>query len=314
MSKSLFELEDVGLTTAGATRLERITLSIAPGVTAVIGPSGSGKTSLLNLLVQFEQPSAGKLICNGNHKAGAIPIYWAPHEHGLWPHLTAAQHLAAVSPSEARLSVEALLEAFDLTDVTGRRPNRLSQGQRARLATARCLAAEPAVMVMDESLANVDSLRAQQCWRAVREHIAATGCSLIFSTHSPQAVLADAQQVICLDAGRLLYHGEAATLYDQPADEKLAACLGPSNWFEPSELSIWLNQHDDQPRCVRPERLQIGKSADGAFVVEQSRFLGGMAQVWLRHESTQARRQLLHRPSGDHLKPGDRAAVSLINS
>ncbi|HEX9047799.1 MAG TPA: ATP-binding cassette domain-containing protein, partial [Verrucomicrobiae bacterium] len=93
MSNSLWQLENVGL----AQRLQSVTLRIEPGVTAVLGHSGAGKTSLLNLLVGFENSTAGKLqadLPRGSHR---IPLFWVPADGGLWPHLTVAEHIAAVT-------------------------------------------------------------------------------------------------------------------------------------------------------------------------------------------------------------------------
>ena len=93
MNRILWQLEGVGL----GQRLRDITLRIEPGVTAVLGHSGAGKTSLLNLLVGFEKPDAGKLIAEFNRGSHRIPLFWVPADGGLWPHLTVAEHIAIVA-------------------------------------------------------------------------------------------------------------------------------------------------------------------------------------------------------------------------
>ena len=79
MSDTLWKLEAVGL----SQRLREVTLSIEAGVTAVLGHSGAGKTSLLNLLVAFEQPDAGKLTADFNRGTHRMPLFWVPSDGGL---------------------------------------------------------------------------------------------------------------------------------------------------------------------------------------------------------------------------------------
>src|SRR5215218_7453915 len=127
--KPLWTLSQVCL---GPARLESISLSIEPGVTAVLGWSGAGKTSLLNVLVGFEKPNRGILDSPKS-------LYWSPQNHGLWPHCTTREHLELIRASNAR--IDELLAAFDLIDRAGVRPHELSQGERSRLSVARALAA-----------------------------------------------------------------------------------------------------------------------------------------------------------------------------
>jgi len=92
MNQALWELQRVSL----GTRLRDVTLTIEPGVTAVLGQSGAGKTSLLNLLVGFEPVDDGQIATGFTRGEHALPLFWAPQDGGLWPHLTARQHLEAV--------------------------------------------------------------------------------------------------------------------------------------------------------------------------------------------------------------------------
>src|SRR5690606_4161248 len=115
----LFTLDNVTLGKGRQRRLCDVCVTIESGVTAVLGASGAGKTSLLNLLVGFERPTRAtrrglqsSITPNGH----ATPIYWVPHDGGLWPHLTARQHLEFVaSPaSGGDAAITHWLAAFDL--------------------------------------------------------------------------------------------------------------------------------------------------------------------------------------------------------
>ncbi|KAB2643311.1 MAG: ATP-binding cassette domain-containing protein, partial [Verrucomicrobia bacterium] len=239
----LWILENVALAPA---RLRDVSLTLRPGVTAVIGWSGAGKTSLLNVLAGFEKAERGSV-------RGTASLAWVPQDGGLWPHCTAREHLAIARPDGEGL--DALLAAFDLTARANARPHELSQGEQARLSVARALAARAAVLVMDEPLAHVDPARAGSYWRVIREHLAATGASLVFSTHLPEIALGEAERVVCLSAGRVVHDGPVRELYAAPPSAELMTFLGPGNWLTPDEAALWLGAEIQHPRCFRPEQV-----------------------------------------------------------
>ncbi len=282
--ENLWQLESVSLAPA---RLRGITLGIPRGVTALLGWSGAGKTSLLNLLAGFENPDAGKI--NGSAK-----VAWVPQNGGLWPHCTAREHLKIAGCADAKS--DGLLRAFDLAEKADARPGELSEGEQSRLAVARALAAESEVLVMDEPLVHVDPARAGKYWRAIREHVVATGASLIFSTHEPEAVLSEAEHVICLRDGRVLHAGKVGELYANPATEELMECFGPGNWLTPEEARLWLGIEIAAARCFRPEQLAIEPCESGSFVIESARFCGSIAQAQI------GGRTFFHRPAGASLR------------
>ncbi len=297
-AESLWSLEAVSLAPA---RLHAITLEIPRGVTAVLGWSGAGKTSLLNLLAAFEKPDAGKI-------RGAPRVAWVPQNGGLWPHCTAREHLEiARCPGE---KIDALLAAFDLAEKARAFPHELSEGEQSRLAVARALAATTEVLVMDEPLVHVDPARVAKYWRTIREHLARTGASLVFSTHEPEAALGEAAHVICLREGRVLHAGETPALYENPPTPETMECLGAGNWFTPDEAMHWLGIEIAAARCFRPERIAIEWRADGAFVVESARFCGSIAEVELRGDEN-GPRFFSHRPSTGTLQAGVRATIHL---
>jgi ABC-type multidrug transport system ATPase subunit len=309
----LWTLESVTLRGGARPRLADLSLEIFPGVTAGIGYSGAGKTSLLNLLVRFEPPTSGQIRFHGAVGNG-LPLFWVPENDGLWPHLTVADHLRVVSQQAGRGHGVGrdLLQQFDLLDLEAARPDRLSRGERSRLSVARALAAQAAVLVMDEPLAHVDPARLGRYWDAVRTGCREAGSSLVFATHSPQTVLAEAERVVCLKDGQLCYTGSADALYRDPPSAELAAFLGAANWFEPDEAGRWLENAVPGRRCYRPEQLQVVPAATGRLIVAAARFCGAQEELELRQDSDSAWRRLVHRPADGALRPGDRVCIKAI--
>ena len=296
-AESLWSLESVSLAPA---RLREVTLEIPRGVTAILGWSGAGKTSLLNLLVDFQKPDAGKI-------GGTPRVAWVPQNGGLWPHCTAREHLEIARCSGEKIIT--LLAAFDLADKASAFPHELSEGEQSRLAVARALAATADVLAMDEPLVHVDPARAGKYWQAIREHLARTGASLVFSTHEPEAVLGEAHHVVCLRKGRVLHAGPVAEFYENPATPELMGFLGAGNWFTPDDAARF---GIDANRCIRPERLAVEPSGDGTIIVESACFKGSVEEVILRETASDTRRSVFHRPSASKLQRGMRAALRVI--
>lgn len=308
MSNTLWKLEGVSL----GQRLRELTLSIGSGVTAVLGHSGAGKTSLLNLLVGFERVDMGTLAAEFDRGPHRIPLFWAPSDGGLWPHLTVSEHIAAVAEHSQQAEVNQWLDQFDLADRRDSRPDTLSAGEQARLSVVRALAADAAVLVMDEPLVHVDPSRVGKYWQVIREHVATKAKSLVFATHSPRSVLAEAQHVICLRDGRLQYNGEVEELYWKAATQELAGCLGEANWLEPEAARLWLRREESAARCFRPEQILAQQDEQSPFVVESSRFQGSVAELELRHEPSGKVRTFYHRPATNHLARGTRILLKAL--
>jgi ABC-type multidrug transport system ATPase subunit len=309
----LWRLNDITLRGVGRARLDRVSLEILAGSTAVIGYSGAGKTSLLNLLVEFERPDGGVVEFLQPTNRSQLPLFWVPQSDGMWPHLTVVEHLTTVLPPDvSATAADELLSAFDLSPLRDARPDRLSQGERSRVAVARALASHAAVLVMDEPLAHVDPARAGTYWNVVRDHCRATASSLVLATHSPEMVLREAARVVCLADGRVVFAGNVADLYHQPPSAELARFLGPINWFSPAEAAAWLAMSVTSDIFFRPERCLIVRSNSGYHVVLSSRFAGSVAEAELADERAGQIKTLYHRPTGDELRPGDRVVVQCV--
>ena len=305
---TLWSLDAVSLSGRRVPRLDRVTVEIPRGVTAVLGQSGAGKTSLLNVLVGFERPSSGRVEFRGDPTEERLGVFWSPSSCGLWPHLTVREHLTTVG----RSGDNELLTQFDLAALAEVRPGSLSLGERSRLSVARALASGAKVLVMDEPLSHVDETRIGSYWRVIREHCASTDTSLVFATHSPEVALREANHVLCLVDGKVSYSGPMNELYERPSSPELARMLGPCNWMTANETSRWLSEAGVASFCLRPERLAIEPDESGSLRVESARFAGASAEVDLVDERDGVRRTFVHRPSGRTLKTGDRVLLKVL--
>ena len=208
-----------------AQALRGVNLSIESGeFTALVGPSGSGKTTLLQLIGCLDQPTAGKVYINGKDvsqlnrdqradmRRGAIGFIF--QFFALIPTLSAYENiempllLSGKKPAERRERVKWLLEAVDLTERAGHRPDQLSGGQQQRVAIARALATQPALILADEPTANLDTVNGQQVMEIMTRLNQETGVTFVFATHDPR-VIKYARRVVSLRDGLIVSADEA---------------------------------------------------------------------------------------------------------
>ncbi|MCR9197051.1 MAG: ATP-binding cassette domain-containing protein [Planctomycetaceae bacterium] len=323
----LWRLQDVSLAGQTSPRLDRVSLTLSAGVTAIIGYSGAGKTSLLNLLATLEIPDGGSMEASTTVKArtGAfrLPTYWVPQSGGLWSHFRAEQHLEAVqaggigqNSSQSRESTDNWLARFDLSERRQAYPGQLSRGEQSRLSVARALAANPAVLLMDEPLAHVDPVRTPQYWRVIREHLATTGASLVFSTHEPAVAIQESDHVICLKNGSVTATGLTREIYHHPPSCEVARFLGPINWFAAADVAVWLGTESAtaaEDVGLRPENIHLTDNKDGAFEILSFRFGGSYAETQLKHRASSQVRSIIHRPAGSAHYEGQTVGLEVIS-
>jgi heme exporter protein A len=161
----------------GVPVLDGISFELKPGQALILrGPNGIGKTTLLRSIAGLQPPLAGTVT------GGADQIAYAAHSDGLKPALTVAENLSFWASVFGTRSIEAALEAYNLTALRNRPAGALSAGQKRRLGLSRMLVTGRAIWVMDEPTVSLDQASVALFATAVRGHLAAQGSALI-ATH-----------------------------------------------------------------------------------------------------------------------------------
>jgi len=202
----------------------------------IVGPSGCGKSTLLRLIAGLEEPSGGRVSIGGRDVTDLAPadrgVAMVFQSYALYPHLSVAENIAfplkvARRPkAEIAARVAAVATSLDLSDLLDRRPRALSGGQRQRVSIGRAIVREPAVLLLDEPLSNLDTaLRVRMRHEFARLH-QQLGSTMIYVTHDQLEAMTLANRIVVMKEGRVEQVGAPMDLYARPASLGVAAAIG----------------------------------------------------------------------------------------
>ncbi len=197
--------------------VNRVTLRIPPGITALVGPNGSGKTTLMNLMTGLIHPDHGAISVRGvsprdpehmmRFTGYATQYDAAPRWATGLTFVTTGLLLFGYDPADAERRAWKALEQLGLTDAANRKVAAYSKGMRQRVRLAQAIAHDPQVLVLDEPLNGLDPLvRAETI--ALFRAWAAEGRHVILSSHVLQEVDVISDQVILIANGMIIAEGE----------------------------------------------------------------------------------------------------------
>ena len=212
-------------------------------ITVIVGTSGSGKSTLLRMINRLVEPTSGRVLLDGadtrSEPAHLLRrrIGYVIQGNGLFPHRTVAENVATVPrllgwPEERiRGRVTELLEIFQLDPAlyAGALPHQLSGGQQQRVGVARALAAEPAVLLMDEPFGALDPIIRAKAQDDLLEIQRRFGTTVVLVTHDMDEAFHLGQRIAVMSQGRLLQYDRPAALLTDPADSFVARMTGLSD-------------------------------------------------------------------------------------
>ena len=189
---------------------------------AVVGASGVGKSTLLHVLGGLDRVDAGTIVIGGTDVTGLADaalvafrnrqVGFVFQFHHLLPEFSALENaempmrIARAPMAEARPRAEALLRRVGLTDRLTHRPGMLSGGEQQRVAVARALIMQPALLLADEPTGDLDEQTADSLHALLREMHAAFGLTSVIATHNGRLAAA-CDRVLRLEGGRLRQSG-----------------------------------------------------------------------------------------------------------
>lgn len=221
--RKVFDLRGApGQASPSFVALADVTLDVHDGeFLTLVGPSGCGKSTLLDLLGGLTLPSAGRILLDGRPITGpARDRGIVFQQYALFPWRTAQQNIefglevAGVGARERRERARHFLDLVGLSAFAHRHPHELSGGMKQRVAIARSLAYDPAVLLMDEPFAALDAQTREGLQAELRRIWRRTGKTILFITHGIDEAVVLGQRVAVMSSRP----GRIKQVFDVPAE------------------------------------------------------------------------------------------------
>ena len=248
--------EDVSKFYGEILGVNRVNLSIPPGITSLVGPNGSGKTTLMNLMTGLVKPSRGRVQVLGYKTDDPEQLFkilgystqFDAFPKGLtgYEFIYSYLRLSGREPQEAEQMAWRVIERVNLVEAAKRNIAAYSKGIRQRIRLAQALAHDPKVLVLDEPLNGLDPLARSEMIALFRA-TAAQGCYVIISSHILHEVDVISDQVILLSNGYVVAEGQISTVRGEIQEH-------------PTQILI---------RCTRPREL-AAKMLEDEQIIEVS--------------------------------------------
>jgi iron(III) transport system ATP-binding protein len=289
-------LDGITRTFGSLRAVDDVSLTIEDGkLFTLLGPSGCGKTTLLRMIAGFADVQAGS-IWFGEQRIDALPAHrrnigMVFQNYAIFPNLTVAGNVAyglharKVKPADIPARVEQALERVRLGGYGPRWPHQLSGGQLQRVAIARVLVIEPAVLLFDEPLSNLDAQLRTEMRVEIRRLQQSLGLTAVYVTHDQEEALAISDRVAVLRGGRIEQIGSPEEIYQRPRTAFVAEFLGGTNML-PGVAGAFDGQSTEVAACgttisvpgkvgeagqklllsIRPEALRLADGAQGPLL------------------------------------------------
>ena len=203
--------------------VDGVSLDVEPGeIVGLLGPNGAGKTTTFRMICGQVKPDRGRVFL-GSSEVTRWPMYlrarkggmgYLPQKSSVFAKLTCEQNLRGMmqlmgfSRKEQKARTNELLERFEISHIRKSRAGNLSGGERRRLEIARCLVADPKIIMLDEPFAGIDPVTVQSIQVVIRE-LADDGISILITDHAAREILQITDRTYVVSAGQILCSGSA---------------------------------------------------------------------------------------------------------
>lgn len=201
----------------------------------VLGPTGAGKSVLLETIAGLYQAKKGLIYINRRDVTREEPrkrnISIVYQDYMLFPHLTVKENIE-FGLKEKSQDLDKIVEFLDILRILHRRPDTLSGGESQRVALARALVIKPAVLLLDEPLAALDSNTRERIMSELRQINEKMGITIIHITHERSEAIALADRIAVMNGGGILQVGTPEQVFRKPNSEFIANFVGVENLFK----------------------------------------------------------------------------------
>ncbi|HKD77944.1 MAG TPA: ABC transporter ATP-binding protein [Ktedonobacterales bacterium] len=224
--------------------VDDVNLTVPEGsLCMLLGTSGSGKTTLLRMVNRLIDPTSGQILIDDTPTTSQDPIElrrsigYVIQQIGLFPHMTIAQNVRVVPSitgkadhdTDARVDELLQLVGLEPSEFRNRYPRQLSGGQQQRVGLARALAADPAVLLMDEPFGALDAITRERVQEQLRNIHRSMRKTILFVTHDVEEALKLGDQIAVIVDGKLLQADTPIALLTNPVNDVVRRLIGGDN-------------------------------------------------------------------------------------
>ena len=291
----MIEIRNLTLKYGDSVVVDRLDLTVQRGEALVLlGASGCGKTSAMRCIAGLEQPTTGSIVMDGvavfdsergiNVKPHKRNVGMVFQSYAIWPHKTVFQNVAfslqmkKLPRDQIRQRVDEALSLVGMSEMADRGASLLSGGQMQRVALARSIVMEPAVLLLDEPLSNLDARLRDRLRVELRELQQRLQMTWVYVTHDQDEAFTLADQVAVMEDGRIVQSGTPHHIYNRPDSASIAEFVGVDNVLACTVVTTDLGQatarfgsgdgqlrgvarggcaHDDMRACIRAEDIRL---------------------------------------------------------
>jgi ABC-type Fe3+/spermidine/putrescine transport system ATPase subunit len=286
-------LESVNRSFGAVRAVDNVSATIEEGkLFTLLGPSGCGKTTLLRLIAGLADVETGSIWFD-DRRIEALPAHHRNtgmvfQNYAIFPNLTVEGNVAyglrarKIDPADIPRRVEKALQRVRLGGYGPRWPHQLSGGQLQRVAIARVLVIEPAVLLFDEPLSNLDAQLRTEMRVEIRQLQQSLGLTTVYVTHDQEEALAISDRIAIMRSGKIEQVGSPEEIYQRPRTAFVAEFLGGSNML-PGVAGTFDGHRTEVASCgtiiavdgkvanagqklflsIRPEALWLANGSDG---------------------------------------------------
>lgn len=269
----------------------------------LLGPSGCGKTTLLRAIAGLEPLTEGKIFLGGTDitrtPTEGRNIGFVFQDYALFPHLNVFENIAYGPKTknwpkpDIRDRIKDMLDLAGLSGYEKRRVHELSGGEQQRVALARALAADPALLLLDEPLSALDAATRTELRKKISEIQKELAVTTVYVTHDQREALGISDAIAVMNNGRVVQEDTPEDLYHRPKSVFAARFIGDANiiggspnlFFRPEHCSLSPPDDGDALRFEGPLSLKeyLGKEYLGEIRERKS---GSVIRFYLPGDSS----------------------------
>ena len=228
----MIEVRTVGKSFGAVEAVKSVSFQAKDGqITGLLGPNGAGKSTTIRMIYGLLKPDSGSVLIDdldvvsdpnsARKKIGALP-----DAYGLYPRLTARENiryfaqLQGMRGRELEIRLDELEEILDMKDISSRRVDGFSQGQRMKVSIARAIVHRPKHVILDEPTNGLDVMTTRAMRKLILQ-MKQDGCCVLFSSHIMQEVASLCDKIVIIAGGTVVADGDVQHIRDISGEQDL---------------------------------------------------------------------------------------------